>query len=55
MFDGGGGGQRQEMGRAAENDRIVVMGKGREDYQEINGKQKPYSDLEIINEYRDAR
>lgn len=55
VFDERGAGLRQALDRAAENDVVVVLGKGREDYQEINGKQIPYSDLEIINEYRDAR
>ena len=55
VFDERGAGLRQALDRAAENDVVVVLGKGREDYQEINGKQRPYSDLEIINEYRDAR
>jgi UDP-N-acetylmuramoyl-L-alanyl-D-glutamate--2,6-diaminopimelate ligase len=55
VFDERGDGLRQALDRAAENDVVVVLGKGREDYQEINGEQIPYSDLEIINEYRDAR
>ena len=55
VFEERGVGLRQALDRAAENDVVVVLGKGREDYQDINGKKKPYSDLEIINEYRDAR
>ena len=55
VFDQRSAGLRQALDRAAENDVVVVLGKGREDYQEINGKKIPYSDLEIINEYRDAR
>jgi len=55
VFEERGAGLRQALDRAAENDVVVVLGKGREDYQDINGKKKPYSDLEIINEYRDAR
>ena len=55
VFDERGAGLRQALEQAAENDVVVVLGKGREDYQEINGKKIPYSDLEIINEYRDAR
>ena len=54
VFDQRSAGLRQALDRAAENDVVVVLGKGREDYQEINGKQMSYSDLEIINEYRDA-
>ena len=55
VFEERGAGLRQALDRAAGNDVVVVLGKGREDYQDINGKKKPYSDLEIINEYRDAR
>mgnify|MGYP003323496086 FL=1 len=54
VFDERGAGLRQALDRAAKNDVVVILGKGREDYQEINGEQMPYSDLEIINEYRDA-
>ena len=55
VFNERGAGLRQALDRATENDVVVVLGKGREDYQEINNEQMPYSDLEIINEYRDAR
>ena len=55
VFDERGAGLRQALDRVAENDVVVVLGKGREDYQEINGRKIPYSDLKIINEYRDAR
>ena len=54
VFDDRGTGLRNALDRATENDVGVVLGKGSEDYQEINGKKIPYSDLEIINEYRDA-
>ena len=54
VFDDRGTGLRHALDRATENDVVVILGKGREDYQEINGKKIPYSDLEIINEYRDA-
>jgi len=55
VFDDRGTGLRHALDRATENDVVVVLGKGREDYQELNGKKIHYSDLEIINEYRDAR
>ena len=45
VFDQRSAGLRQALDRAAENDVVVVLGKGREDYQEINGKQMSYSDL----------
>ena len=54
VFDDRGAGLRQALEGTAENDVVGILGKGREDYQEINGKQMPYSDLEIINEFRDA-
>jgi UDP-N-acetylmuramoyl-L-alanyl-D-glutamate--2,6-diaminopimelate ligase len=54
VFDDRGTGLRKALEGTAENDVVIVLGKGREDYQEINGKQIPYSDLEIINEFRDA-
>ena len=54
VFNERSAGLRQALDRAAENDVVVVLGKGRENYQEINGEQMFYSDLEIINEYRDA-
>lgn len=34
-----------------ENDVLVVLGKGREEYQEIKGVKHPYSDIEIIERY----
>ena len=55
VFDDRSTGLRQALGDVVENDVVVILGKGRENYQEINGKKLPYSDLEIINEYRDAR
>ena len=34
------------------NDLVAVLGKGREDYQEINGKKETHSDLKIIRMYQ---
>lgn len=34
-----------------ENDVLVVLGKGRETYQEVDGVRLPYSDIEIIEEF----
>ena len=31
---------------------IVVLGKGREEYQETKGKKVFYSDIQIIKEYK---
>ena len=36
---------------ALNNDIVIVLGKGREEYQEIEGKFIPYSDIKIISEY----
>ena len=33
------------------NDTLVVLGKGREDYQDIKGEKIEYSDIEIIEKY----
>ena len=30
---------------------LVVLGKGRENYQDINGTKIKYSDIEIIEKY----
>ncbi|MBK8814781.1 MAG: UDP-N-acetylmuramoyl-L-alanyl-D-glutamate--2,6-diaminopimelate ligase [Methylococcaceae bacterium] len=40
----------QAIARAAENDCIVIAGKGHESYQEINGIQYPFSDKEIAEQ-----
>ena len=37
---------------AIENDIIVILGKGREEYQEIKGEKLFHSDYEIINEWQ---
>tara|TARA_Y100001970_G_scaffold109518_1_gene136792 strand:- start:1509 stop:2975 length:1467 start_codon:yes stop_codon:yes gene_type:complete len=36
----------------SENDMIVILGKGREEYQEVKGEKLFYSDYKIINEWR---
>lgn len=33
------------------NDVLVVLGKGRENYQEIDGIRQPYSDIDIVEEF----
>lgn len=38
--------------QAEKNDIIVVLGKGRETYQEISGKKEYYSDINIIEKYQ---
>ena len=39
---------RKALVELSNGDILVVLGKGREDYQEINGKKINYSDIEII-------
>ena len=34
------------------NDIITVLGKGREEYQEINGHKLFYSDIRVIEKYQ---
>ncbi|MBE6137238.1 MAG: UDP-N-acetylmuramoyl-L-alanyl-D-glutamate--2,6-diaminopimelate ligase [Erysipelotrichaceae bacterium] len=40
------------LNKSKENDYILILGKGVENYLDINGKKEPYSDLDVINEYR---
>ncbi|MEC9106214.1 MAG: cyanophycin synthetase, partial [Candidatus Neomarinimicrobiota bacterium] len=44
-------GLRAALNMALNNDIVIVLGKGREEYQEIEGKFIPYSDIKIISEY----
>lgn len=37
--------------RAEAGDIIAILGKGHEPYQEIMGERKPYSDMNVINEF----
>ena len=45
-------GLKAALGRAKEKDIIIVLGKGREQYQDIMGAKIFYSDIEIIKEYQ---
>ncbi len=45
-------GLKAAFGRAKEKDIIIVLGKGREQYQDIMGAKIFYSDIEIIKEYQ---
>ena len=40
------------MSEAKVSDVIAILGKGREDYQNISGRNVPHSDLEIIKAYQ---
>ena len=42
---------KEAMASLNQNDTLVVLGKGRENYQEIEGVKHPYSDIEIIEEF----
>tara|TARA_B100000029_G_scaffold144282_3_gene139491 strand:+ start:5207 stop:6655 length:1449 start_codon:yes stop_codon:yes gene_type:complete len=45
-------GLKAALDRAKGNDIVVILGKGREEYQDIMGKKIFYSDLKIIREYQ---
>ena len=51
LFDDREAGLRAALNMALNNDIVIVLGKGREQYQEIEGKFIPYSDMKIISEY----
>ncbi|OUX21100.1 MAG: UDP-N-acetylmuramoyl-L-alanyl-D-glutamate--2,6-diaminopimelate ligase [bacterium TMED250] len=44
-------GLKKAISKMKSNDTLVVLGKGREDYQDIKGKKIEYSDIEIIEKY----
>jgi len=48
LFDDRGKALKMAIKSLSSGDILVVLGKGREDYQEINGKKINYSDIEII-------
>lgn len=54
IFDDRGEALRQALSESSRNDLIIVLGKGRENYQEVKGEKIPYSDLKIIEEFCDA-
>ena len=45
-------GLHSALRESKKNDIIIVFGKGREEYQEIMGEKRPYSDINIIKEYQ---
>ena len=45
-------GLRSALDQADAQDIVAVLGKGRDDYQEIMGKRIFYSDIKIIREYQ---
>lgn len=52
VYSDRGEGLKDALNRAKENDIVIVLGKGREEYQDILGKKEFYSDLEIIRNYQ---
>ena len=51
IYNERGKGLRSAIDGAIKNDIVLVLGKGREEYQEVNGEKLNYSDLLIIEEY----
>jgi UDP-N-acetylmuramoyl-L-alanyl-D-glutamate--2,6-diaminopimelate ligase len=45
-------GLHNALKKAKRNDLVAILGKGREEYQEINGIKEAHSDLEIIRMYQ---
>ena len=45
-------GLREALNNAKMGDIVAILGKGREEYQEINDKKLYHSDIEIIMEYQ---
>ena len=44
-------GLKKAISEMKRGDTLVVLGKGREDYQDVEGKKVEYSDIEIIKKY----
>ena len=44
-------GLKKAISKMKRDDTLVVLGKGREDYQDVKGKKVEYSDIEIIKKY----
>ena len=45
-------GLEDALNRSEKNDIVAILGKGREEYQDIKSKKEFYSDLEIIRRYQ---
>jgi UDP-N-acetylmuramoyl-L-alanyl-D-glutamate--2,6-diaminopimelate ligase len=46
---------RQTLARASAGDIVLIAGKGHEDYQEINGQRRPFSDQQVAQQALAAR
>ena len=53
VFSDRGKAVRAALTDLKKNDILAVLGKGRENYQEIRGEKIPYSDIKIIQEFCD--
>jgi UDP-N-acetylmuramoyl-L-alanyl-D-glutamate--2,6-diaminopimelate ligase len=51
VFDDRSVGLNTALSTLNDEDVLVVLGKGRETYQEIKGEKIPYSDVKIIEEF----
>ncbi len=51
IFEDRGQALRKALTEMGPDDIVVVLGKGRENYQDIRGEKIPYSDFEIIEEF----
>ena len=51
IFNNRGVGLKKAISKMRADDTLVVLGKGREDYQDIKGKKLEYSDIETIEKY----
>ncbi len=52
IFNNRENGIRAAFNIAKKNDIVVILGKGRENYQDIAGRKKSYSDYKIIREWQ---
>ena len=44
-------GLKAALGCAKDEDIVIVLGKGREDFQEVKGEKIDYSDIKIIESF----
>ena len=51
VFSERGKALRKGLEKLQKNDVLVILGKGREEYQDVNGEKQFYSDLKIIKEF----
>ena len=54
VFDDRGTALETALGQLREKDVLIVLGKGREEYQDIEGEKVFYSDIKIIEQFTNA-